>query len=337
MFDDFLQRVKELRANDEPFAVATVVRCERPTSGKPGDKAIIFRDGTLTGWIGGGCAQPIVIKEALQSLKDGNPRLVRVSPTVGAEPTDGITGYTMMCHSGGTLDIFIEPILTRPHLLIFGRSPVAQTLAKLAKVVAYRVSAFAPEASRNQFVGVDSFAESFQDAVVKISSSANETQARHTAIVVATQGEDDEGALEQALRIEAPYIAFVASKKKWEAVSEYLRERGFSAQQLNAVKVPAGLDIGAASPEEIGVSILAEIIQVRQSAKEIAKEQNVAAPEVAGVAIEAKDPICGMMVNVTTAKYVSQFDGQRFYFCCAHCKSTFDKDPSRYVSVESTG
>ena len=343
MFDDFLQRATELHAKDEAFAVATVVRCERPTSGKPGDRAIISRDGSLSGWIGGGCAQPIVIKEALKSLKEGNPRLIRVSPTVGAEPADGVTGYTMMCHSGGTLDIFIEPILSKPHLLIFGRSPVAQTLAKLAKVLSYRVSAIAPEASREQFVGVDVFLESFQDVAVKTSSSVVETPGRRTAIVVATQGEDDEGTLEQALRIEALYIAFVASKKKWEAVSEYLRQKGISAQQLNAVKVPAGLDIGAASPEEIAVSILAEIIQLRRQSDvhEAAETSNlqVNLPDYGGQAgqpTEKKDPVCGMMVSITTAKYVSRVDGQTFYFCCAHCKSMFDKDPRRYMTVEST-
>ena len=338
MFDEFLERINELRALDEPFAMASVVRCERPTSAKPGDRGIISLDGKLSGWIGGGCAQPIVIKEALKSLQDGSPRLVRVSPKEGAEPADGVTGYTMMCHSGGTLDIFIEPVLSRPNLLIFGRSPVAQTLAKLAKVLAYRVSAIAPEARREQSAGVDVFLDSFQDLAEKASSGAIRTPAPRTAIVVATQGEDDEGALEQALRIEAAYVAFVASKKKWEAVSDYLRQRGTSAQKVNAVKVPAGLDIGAVSPEEIAVSILAEIIQLtRQSdvhASAEASKLQVGMPEDSGAAgqpTEGKDPICGMMVTIATAKYVSRVNGATFYFCCAHCKSTFDKDPRRYM------
>lgn len=338
MFDDFLERVNELRAKDEPFAVASVVRCERPTSGKPGDRAIIRRDGKLSGWIGGGCAQPIVIKEALKSLADGKPRLIRVSPKEGAEPVDGVTGYTMMCHSGGTLDIFIEPVLSRPELLIFGRSPVAQTLAKLAKVLDYRVSAVAPEASREQFAGVDVFQQNLQDLAANTSSNVARTP--RLAIVVATQGEDDEGALEQALQIDARYVAFVASKKKWEAVSDYLRERGISAQKVNAVKVPAGLDIGAVSPEEIAVSILAEIIQLmrRTSGHETdaASKLQASVPGDAGAAeqpTEKKDPICGMMVDIATAKYVSRVNGEMFYFCCAHCKATFDKDPGRYMTV----
>lgn len=328
MFDDFLQRVNDFRAKDEPFAVATVVRCERPTSGKAGDRAIISRDGRLSGWIGGGCTQPIVIKEALKSLNDGNPRLIRVSPTEGAEPTDGVTGYTMMCHSGGTLDIFIEPILSKPQLVIFGRSPVAQMLAKLANVLSYRVTAIAPKESRDQFLGVDEYREAIQSETVKSTSEATETTTSFVTIVVATQGEDDEEALEQALKSDASYIAFVASKKKWEAVSEYLRERGISAQQLKAVKVPAGLDIGAGSPEEIAVSILAEIIQFRRKSDttQVSESPKLQMNQPA----EEKDPVCGMMVNVAAANYVSSINRQKFYFCSAHCRSTFEKDPNRH-------
>ena len=326
MFDDFLRRATDLHSNDEPFAVAIVVRCERPTSGKPGDRAIISLDGKLSGWIGGGCTQPIVIKEALQSLKDGNPRLIRVSPTKGAEPVDDITRYTMMCHSGGALDIFIEPILTSPHLLIFGRSPVAERLAKLAKALSYRVSAVVQDAGWEQFPDVDLLVETLKHDATKMGP--------RTAIVVATQGEDDEGSLEQALRTEALYIAFVASKKKWEAVSEYLREKGIPTARLNSVKVPAGLDIGAASPEEIAVSILAEMIQVRRKSQ-VHEAVEASKPQV-NQSIEQRDPICGMMVDIRTAKFSSDVDGQKFYFCCAPCKSTFDKDPKRHITAGAT-
>jgi len=304
VYDNFLKRASELHSGDEPFAIATVVRCERPTSGKPGDRAIISTDGKLSGWIGGGCAQPIVIQEALKSLQDGVPRLIRVSPTAGADPVDGITGYTMMCHSGGTLDIFIEPVLPKLHLLIFGRSPVAQTLAKLAKVMSYRVSLVAPEESRN----------------IKTSPQ--------TRVVVATQGEDDEGALEQALNIDTPYLAFVSSTKKWDAVRTYLHEKGIPDQRMNAVRVPAGLDIGATSPEEIAVSILAQVIQERRKSHAV-EMQKLPVIEQA----QAKDPVCGMMVNIATAKYNSDYDNRKVFFCCAHCKATFDKDPGHFMSA----
>src|ERR1700723_1599853 len=142
MFDQFLNKASELLAKGEPFAVAEVVRYLSPISGKVGDKAIIFADGTVWGWIGGGCAQPAVIKEALKALKDGRPRLVRISPSSSQE--EGIVVYNITCHSGGTLDIYIEPILPKPHILIFGRSPIAQTLARLGGTIGYRISAVAP-------------------------------------------------------------------------------------------------------------------------------------------------------------------------------------------------
>jgi xanthine dehydrogenase accessory factor len=308
MYEDFLNRASKLHEQDEAFVVATVVRCEAPTSGKPGDRAIITADGKISGWIGGGCAQPIVIEEALKSLKDGKSRLIRVSPTAGAEPADGITGYTMMCHSGGTLDIFVEPVLAKPHIIIFGRSPVATILAGLAKTLSYRVSQISEEDGDPQRI------------------------TNQTAIVVATQGEDDEGALERALAMDAPYVAFVASKKKWEAVSSFLREKGVGEDRLKSVHVPAGLNIGAKTPEEIAVSILAQTIQTRrkvESGDEAASFPKLSILEAA----RAKDPVCGMTVAISTAKYSSDCNGKTIYFCCAHCKASFDKTPAKFINA----
>jgi xanthine dehydrogenase accessory factor len=149
-----------------------------------------------------------------------------------------------------------------------------------------------------------------------------------TAIVVATQGEDDEGALEKALSLEVPYVAFVASTKKWEAVSSYLREKGFQEERLKKVKVPAGLDIAAGSPEEIAVSILAQTIQVRRQLKR-AELPKLPLIETA----RAKDPVCGMTVNVSEAKYVTDLDHQKYYFCCAHCQSSFEKEPGQFLTA----
>ncbi len=149
MFDQFLSKASELLAKGEPFAVAEVVRYLSPISGKVGDKAIILADGTLWGWIGGGCAQPAVVKEALKSLQDGRPRLVRISPSRSQE--EGIVAYNMSCHSGGTLDIYVEPVLPKPHILIMGRSPVGRTLASLAKTINYTFSIAAPQADRESY------------------------------------------------------------------------------------------------------------------------------------------------------------------------------------------
>lgn len=321
MFDQFLSKASELRAAGQPFVVAVVVRYQAPISGKPGDKAIITEDGKMWGWIGGGCAQPVVMKEALQALADRRPRLIRISPS--SSPENGIVNYDMTCHSGGTVDIFIEPVLPRPHLLILGRSPIAQTLAKLGKVMNYEVSVVATDAQRETFPDADLLQANLDLSRVKINP--------RTFIVVSTQGEDDEEALEKAANACALYTAFVASKVKAQKVFEYLRQQGISAEKLSKIRVPAGLDIHAASPEEIAVSILAEIIQVKGTVT-VAQTREMTLPLLDQ---KARDPICGMMVDVSRAKYKSDFRGGAFYFCCARCKQTFDQQPENYSLADS--
>ena len=321
MFDEFLKKADELVMLGETFATATVVRYEAPISGKPGDKAIIFADGEVWGWIGGGCARPAVVKEALKALQDGRPRLVHISPTATEEA--GIVAYNMSCHSGGTLDVYIEPVLPKPHVLILGRSPVGQTLARLAKVINYTVSVAAPEANQETYPEVDRVQAGLDLKDLKVSP--------HTFIAVSTQGESDEEALENALRTDATYVAFVASKVKAAKVLEYLGERGVSAERLKQVKAPAGMDIGASSPEEIAVSILAQIVQLNRS-QTIKREK----PAIAAEQQQAKDPICGMTVNVGAAKHKSEYDGKAFYFCCASCKQKFDKQPHLFVPAHAS-
>jgi xanthine dehydrogenase accessory factor len=315
MFDDFLKKADELVLLGESFAIATVVRYEAPISGKPGDKAIIFADGEVWGWIGGGCAKPVVVKEAQKALEDGRPRLVRISPSSPEE--EGIVAYNMTCHSGGTLDVYIEPVLPKPHILIMGRSPVGKTLARLAKVINYTVSIAAPEATPETYPEVDSVQPNLNLSDLKISS--------RVFAVVATQGEDDEEALENLLRTDASYVAFVASKTKASKVLEHLSQRGIEAERLRQVRAPAGMNIGASSPEEIAVSILAEIIQITRA--KATKQENPsvlpAQPQ------EAKDPICGMAVDISTAKYKLEYENKTFYFCCSGCKQKFDNLPDK--------
>lgn len=324
MFDDFLKKTAELVEAGEKFATATVVRCQPPTSGKPGDKAIVYADGRLWGWIGGGCAQPVVIKEALKCLAEGRPRLVRISPSAnGAE--EGVVDYTMTCHSGGALDIYIEPVLPKPQIVILGRSPVAQTLARLARTIGYAVSVVAEEFS----------GEDFGDAAVSTRKNFSLEGVKFTLqtyVVVSTQGEGDEEALEQALKSDAGYVAFIASKTKAEKVLDFLRARGLSQEELGRVRAPAGLNIAAVSPEEIAVSVLAEIVQIR-GAKTKPTAQAKAAAGLPVISSEAKDPICGMMVDMGKAKHKSEYQGKLFYFCCGGCKQKFESEPARYVRV----
>lgn len=326
MFDQFLKKTTELVTRGDSFVTATVVRCQSPTSGKPGDKAIIHADGKIWGWIGGGCAQPVVIKEALKALGDGRPKLVRISPSAN-NPEEGIVDYTMTCHSGGALDIYLEPVLPKPRILILGRSPVARTLAQLGSTIGYTVVV----------VSADAAAENPANAEIVETQDFNlerVTITPQTFVVVATQGEGDEEALEQATRTNAAYIAFVASKTKARKVFEHLQSRGASSDKVSQIRAPAGLDLGARSPEEIAVSILAEIIQIRaNAAKEAAQSEPGSSLPV--INDEAKDPVCGMIVNQTKTKYQADYQGRMFYFCCAGCKQTFEQSPQRYLVTAS--
>jgi xanthine dehydrogenase accessory factor len=263
----------------------------------------------------------VVLKEALKALADGLPRLVRISPTSTAE--DGIVDYTMTCHSGGTLDIYIEPVLPKPHIVILGRSPVAQTLCKLAKTIGYSVSVVAPGADAQMFTDADSVQASLDLAQLKVKPQ--------TFIVVSTQGESDEEALEAALRSDSAYVAFVASKPKARKVIEYLRERGLPPDRLEQLRAPAGLDIHASTPEEIAVSVLAEIVQTRKASPAV--KMPTASPVLTGT---AKDPICGMTVDTSSARHRSDYLGDAYYFCCEGCKQAFEKDPAKYATASVT-
>ena len=323
MFDQFLKKTAELVANGESFVTATVVRCEPPTSGKPGDKAIIHGEEIAWGWIGGGCAQPVVIKEAKKALAGGKPKLVRISPSP-SNPEEGIVDYTMTCHSGGALDIYLEPVLPKPRILILGRSPVAQFLAQLGSTVGYAISIVTEDA-----------AEGFADAEMIQSRNFSLEHTRvtpETFVVVSTQGEGDEEALEQALNSGAGYVAFVASKTKAGKVLEYLQHKGITPEKAKRLRAPAGLNIGAKSPEEIAVSVLAEIIQIRAGAAKAALQpQNEKAIALPIVNTDAKDLVCGMTVDTTRAKYKTEHQGKMFYFCCAGCKKAFEASPQKYL------
>jgi xanthine dehydrogenase accessory factor len=323
MFDQFLSKAAELLAQGEPFAVAVVVRYEAPISGKPGDKAIILTNGEVWGWIGGGCAQPVVVKEALKAIETGEPQLIRISASPSTDT--GVVEYTLTCHSGGTLEIYIEPVLPKPHIVILGRSPVGQILAKLSKAINFTVSVAAPTAHRESFPDVDSLQTDLNLSGMQIRPQ--------TFIVIATQGEHDEEALEEALKTTASYVTFVASKVKAAKVFESLKQRGIPSEQVHRVRAPAGLNIRATTPEEIAVSILAEIVQRNKSKR----AQNP--PEAVSSARnqEVKDPVCGMTVDPSVARDKSEFQGHSFYFCCAGCKQKFEAQPETYSGAALTG
>ena len=253
MFDSLFREALRLNENGQAFALAIVVRHEKPSSGKIGDKAVIRADGTIEGWIGGGCVQPVVIREARKTLADGQPRFVRIAPSDHDSP-DGIIEYPMTCHSGGTLDVYIEPVFPKPHIVIFGKSAVAQALTRLGKAIDYRITVIAPEADATQFAAADVLLNEINLDDVSLTDS--------TFLIVASQGHHDERALTTAVGSNSEYVALVASRKKAAALFDRLRQDGVAEAAIERVRVPAGLDIEAKLPEEIAVSILAEIIQV---------------------------------------------------------------------------
>lgn len=296
-----------------------MVRYEAPISGKPGNKAIIESDGTVHGWIAGGCSQPIIVEAALQSLKDGQPKLIRISSEADNETTaeNGIMKHKMTCHSGGSLEVYVEPVLPKPQLIVMGKSAVGQALSKLGAALNYTVHVMAPEATAEAFEGAHSFEPSFDYKDLKTGPQSY--------VVVATQGEGDEEALEAALKSGVKYLAFVASKKKAEVVFQYLESSGFSREQVEHIKAPAGLDIKARLPEEVALSILAEIItEIRSALPAIEKPLKKLE--------SATDPICGMSVDKGKAKHTSEYKGVTYYFCCSGCKLTFEQEPEKYIT-----
>ncbi len=320
MFNEFLDTVAELQKEKEGYALAYVVNRRQPSSGKPGDKAVIRRDGSLKGWIGGGCTRGIVIKEALAAMQSGKPRIVHISPEGEKINKPGVVDYPMTCHSGGMVEIFIEPVLASPHLLILGRSHVAMALARIAGAMDYRVSVVAPDIDANAFPDADQ---------VLTEDPEHRLIAPNTFIVVCTQGENDEAALAYGLNSGVEYLSFVASRRKAAAIFHNLRGMGFSFDDLKRIKTPAGLDINAKLPQEVAISILAEVITSLRAEK---TEEEVVADntpdEASNIFI---NPVCQIPVEKSTAKYVVEYQGKKYYFCCDGCKVSFEKEPEKYA------
>jgi xanthine dehydrogenase accessory factor len=261
---DLLDLVSEMKAKGEPFALATVVRTVAATAVKAGAKALIRPDGTVSeGWIGGGCARAAVVKAAQEAIADGRPRLVSIQPPdvlaeQGLRPGDereGVRFAKNMCPSHGTLDVFVEPMVPPPQIVVCGSSPVAIAIADLARRTGFAVTACAPAAEQAAFTEVERRIDGY---VLPIDDAGRRF------VVVATQGRGDIPALRAALASNADYVAFVGSRKKAAALRELLANDGVDAARLTTIKAPAGLDLGAITPEEIAVSILAEIIALRR-------------------------------------------------------------------------
>jgi xanthine dehydrogenase accessory factor len=341
MYHSFFSKAQELLDENKPFATAVVVRAEKPTSGKPGDKALITADGTMYGWIGGSCSQPTVIREALKALKEGKTRFIRLSPDPAQlTARDGLMDFALTCFSGGTLEIYIEPQYPQPRLLIVGNLPVAQALAALGKVMNYDVVVIDPDGDGATPTDAAQIVNTLEDIGYYIRPD--------TYAVVATHGSFDETALELIVRARPRYIGLVASRKRFESVLDYLKMQGVDEADLAHIKAPAGLDIQAQQGDEIALSILAEIVQFRRSAQQAAdwsatEEVSVHIPmeEVhVHAAVDeirpgyALDPVCLMEVEIATAKFTHEYEGKMYYFCAPGCKTTFHKNPQPYLNAK---
>ena len=331
-------RAAELEATGQTFSVATVVAVRRPTSARPGAAGIIHPDGTIEGWVGGSCAQPVVVREALRSMTDGQPRLLRLSKDAPAEGRrgDGIVELVMSCHSGGTLEIYVEPHLPAPILWVAGTTPIAGALAALGSASGWQVTLFDPVAEPEAFPGA---------TVVADTALHRQDPDAQPYIVVATQGIWDEEALASALRRNASYVGLVASPTRAAVVRSWLlEENGMAEERLAALRAPAGLDLGAETAEEVALSILAELVQVRRGRASfvaspgpatIAAGQTVATDDGPAVDdIVFLDPVCGMTVDRAHARHLAEHEGVVYAFCSVGCRTAFIKEPVAYLSGE---
>ena len=324
---DLLKLAAELSARDEPFVLATVVRREAPSSAQSGDAAIVTVSGEFHGWLGGSCTQPSVAREAVRALADGKPRLIGLSPNPASDRRPGVTALPMTCHSGGSVDIYLEPVLPARRLTVYGHSPVARALARLGKGMGMSVHAADQDADR----------EGFPDADRLVTRLSDVERAPRGAAVVATMGEGDEEALLSALSLESEYVGLVASRKRFAEMRETLLARGAAAAGLDRVDCPAGLDIGAKSSEEIAVSILAGIVQKRAATARPAAGLPGLPGQAAAPAAGEIDPVCRMTVEPATARHKADLGGKTWYFCCGGCREKFLAAPERYGAAAGAG
>jgi xanthine dehydrogenase accessory factor len=277
-----VRRAEQLAQRGEPFSTATVVRVQRPTSAKPGNVALVLADGTIEGFVGGGCAEQSVREYALRALESGEPLLLRVVP-FGGDEERGVVTVQNPCLSGGMIEVFIEPTVPAPRVLVEGDTPIVHALLRIG-----------PE------LGLD---------MLGVVGGEFEPQPGDLALVVAGHGREELPALRKGLEAELPYVGLVASPRRGVGVLGELKSDGVQQVLLDRIDTPAGLDIAARTPEEIALSILAKIVEVRRAPRGT---------------VTAVDPICGMTVTVVPGTPSLEHEGETVYFCREGCKAAFE-------------
>jgi xanthine dehydrogenase accessory factor len=301
---DLVKRAQELTDRREPFVRATVVRAEHPTSARAGDTALVFADGTIEGFVGGNCVVASVREYALKTLSSLEPVLLRVAPGEASHVHEqGAVSVSNPCVSGGSIEIFLEPQVPAPRVLIVGNTPIAQSLMVLGADVGMAM-------------------EQVADAVIA-------PGADDAALIVASHGWEEEPALEAALRARVPYVALVASRTRG---AEVLASLNVDDEQRSRVHSPAGIDMGARTPAEIALSILAQLIAERAAAS---ADNGDTAGQTASAVATAIDPVCGMSVVVAESSLQVEYNGSTVYFCSSGCRTAFLADQERYAAVVS--
>jgi xanthine dehydrogenase accessory factor len=289
---EILHLAEQMSSRGEDFAMATVVWRQGPSSGQPGARALITADGRLHGWIGGACAEPVVIREAQRVIADGTAKLLLLGQAdqLGDVP-DGMVAVAISCQSEGAMHVYVEPVVPTPHLTIVGRSPMVHTLADLARALDWRVDVRdGPDLSPADL-------------------------GTRSIVVVATQGHGDEEAVERAVQAFPAFVGLVASRRRGEAVLGYLADRGVPQNLLDRVHVPVGLDLGHTTHREIAVAVLAQLVQLRAAGALTPSTEKAPPPA------EALDPVCGMTVRVGSNPL--EHDGETHYFCCVGCRDAY--------------
>jgi xanthine dehydrogenase accessory factor len=313
---EVLEQAAELARSGQSFALATVVWRQGPSSSRQGSRAIITAGGELHGWIGGACAEPAVIRQAQEVIASGESRLLLLgSPDqFGGAVPDGMRVIPIACQSEGALEVYIEAVLPSPRLVVVGRSPMAHTLADLARRLGWHAD----------LVDGKDFGPGDAD--------------ERSMVVVATQGTDDEAVMERAVAARPAYLGLVSSQRRGAAVLGYLADRGVASDQLDKVRVPAGLDLGRTTHAEIAVAILAELVKLRASGALAAGHGSAQAGSGANQqapTAQLTDPVCGMAVTRGSDGLRLEYDDRPYYFCSAGCRAAFSADPARYLKRET--
>jgi xanthine dehydrogenase accessory factor len=302
-----MQRALELSQQGEPFALATVVWRQAPSSGHIGSRAIVTANGEVVGWVGGACAEPVLIREALDVIASGEPRLVWLGQSEELDAMHiphGVVTVPISCQSDGALQIYIEPAQNTPHLVIVGRSPMAVTLSEMAQLLDWRVELL--------------------DAAAFDATSISS----RSVVVVATQGHGDEDVLLAACSVKPAYVGVVASARRGDALRGFLADHGVAAEVLDAMQIPAGVDLGRTTHREMAVAILADLVRRRGLGEFPTGAAVTSAPTTV-------DPVCQMTVAADDSTPSFEHDGVVYHFCCPGCRYSFKEDPASFLVQEA--